>query len=537
MDFKFSEEQNKFRQFPVTADTTSGPVYIEVTSKQPQVISSNGKIHLKLKITNIGGGTPVMEGNCANMLEPKGDAKSVINNINKVSFDSMDCYYDMEWGEGIYLKQGKSSEIEVTCDVDGVSKKEHMLRVSVYYDYYFDSKKINLKVRGTKTIDDRGSYVARLDGVVGTEFIEDMGLGPFIDESIPIISVQMNEGKSGKNNISSQRVDGLKAEVDAKSIVVLGKYVEKYEGEEAEEKVLLKEVKNLYIADSGLLDVFTLDDLNRINQKVVGYEGIISKQYYDYNIDAKTARANAQGAVDRRGGELSDYLPKKYTENLVDELGIVATVTDCNAVAGTLRLSHLDTINGMYIKSSTREEDRLFEWQTLDTKITRIKVPGCKEHTISELTGGKLDYISLDQIYMNKLHDLSFIGAKNQYVDYVLDSTEDDEKKIVGYLKKVTTEGYENCVSEEKKSANESCMVACANKSYSQAGCFRIDEGLHIANLGKYGYICYNDELYMATNKENGIKWDMGCKGNYQCICYDTVEKIGDEAVLFCPQA
>ena len=147
-EFLILNEQNKFRQYPVTSETTDGPFHITVISKQPQIVFTNGQISLKLKIANIGGGTSILENNCADILNPSGNVNTLVSKINKVTFDSADCYLEDTLDPDIYLKKGKSKEIDVLCDVNTKTKKESTLKITIDYDYYFDSNEINVKVRG-----------------------------------------------------------------------------------------------------------------------------------------------------------------------------------------------------------------------------------------------------------------------------------------------------------------------------------------------------------------------------------------------------
>ena len=148
-EFLILTEENKFRQYPITAEVSKGPLFVKITSKQPQVISGDGKVHLKMKITNIGGGTVAKTKSCENILNPTEKINELVANLNHIEFKGgQDCNLGHIKDDIIYLKKGKSKEIDVVCEVKSESKKEHNLKMTFNYDYYFDSKKIKVRVKG-----------------------------------------------------------------------------------------------------------------------------------------------------------------------------------------------------------------------------------------------------------------------------------------------------------------------------------------------------------------------------------------------------
>ncbi|RLG14330.1 MAG: hypothetical protein DRN66_02275, partial [Candidatus Nanohalarchaeota archaeon] len=474
-----------------------------------------------------------LEYTCSSVMNPSGDLESIIQNLNKITFESDKCYIESgdDNDENIYLKKGKSKEIDVVCDAGATSKKEHIIKITAYYDYYFDSNKIKVNVRGTKSAAGRTDGTAHLRDAAGTKLIEKMNLSDAFTS--PYITVQINQDEDENlpfesvETISSEKIHGLTTDVLVKAVVMPGSYVDK--------NVLLEDVGDMYISDSGLLDHFTLADLDRIDQNN-NPPNVISKQYYYYNRDAQRARNIAQRKVERDGGNLADYMPDEYSPYPEDELGIVHEL-NCNPNAGHLQLKDMDSINGIDdIESSTRGDTKAFEWQKINTKITKIKVPHCGERTIDELTDGKLTFIDLSQIYMNQLADVSFIGADEDYVNFVVDGIDDNEKKVVGYIRDIQISNFATCTAESKSTATPECRNTCNTAGTSNSACFSPKgSSLNTANTGEYTYICYNNRLYMAK-ESGGISIGNGCNDGYKCVCYDTIHSMDDETVLFCPQ-
>ena len=85
---------------------------------------------------------------------------------------------------------------------------------------------------------------------------------------------------------------------------------------------------------------------------------------------------------------------------------------------------------------------------------------------------------------------------------------------------------------KSKKTATTKCKTACQKYTYSS--CFTPKTTFKIANKDKYTYICNSNRLYMAVENDGIGTWNL-CEEGDTCVCYNTVESVGDELPLFCP--
>ncbi len=134
----------EIREKPITIENSNAPVQVSVENTQPVVVS-NGKLVLKLHITNTGSG---YVGPC--------DGKSKISNFNNISLSvsipsaGISCEKNFD----IYLSQGKSEDITVSCSLPSDLSSPVLtadLLITLRYHYYQDVK-TTLQVEGKEGI-------------------------------------------------------------------------------------------------------------------------------------------------------------------------------------------------------------------------------------------------------------------------------------------------------------------------------------------------------------------------------------------------
>ena len=470
--FLIMTENNKFRQRPITADTTKGPIYMEVISKQPQVVSTkDNNIHLKLKITNIGGGTSALENSCNGIIDPtKSDMESIIENLNKVSIQSDKCWLENNDKNNIYLKKGKSKEIDVVCKAGwSLDKTENIFKITATYSYYFDSNKIKVKVRGTKDFYDnkdklKKTYKDDFGSEICIKYKEEKNDNKWIIDDNYMKSIYTTivgpDEVLKEDKIAGFNKKFLFTKIEKDYFDDICDYLP--------DKTKINEYNNLdklYVSDTGLLGL-TIDDIDQLSNEDL----FVTEAQKEFKTELEEQIKKVESELHRGAGE-SDALNAvdiKYRDLIEVETSDFCSDDDCSAkiieepkfgiadnlgIDGNTLLADLNKINNIkpccygtdnkgckYRDDDKRViSDNCYEGKTKFSsgKIESIRVKkGSEERTrtIESLTNGRIKYFELKDFYINKFKKCGFLGIIGE-TDYVEDDIEKErEIRTIGCL-------------------------------------------------------------------------------------------------------
>jgi|GEM_PF-1746193 len=486
----------------IAVQQTQGPLKVEFISKQPLMVETD--VRIKVRITNVGDGV-VTANDCSIFATVVDDeAGTALNNLNKITLGDVDCTFSEE----LYLKKGQTKETYITCTPPNlgnnpITTSDFVMELT--YNYYSD-KKASISVTGTS--EDASGGMAAISGGGATSVItlKDpctnacKATGQVYTSPIGVCADTTSSTVTYPSTSVDVAIEPLGSSALNSLSTILGS---------AYSKATIK--------DLGLHDV-TVGDLNLQSMTLNVLDTKANNAITEKNTRIKTTSIG-------------------IVKHLCDSVGLGLTLTLNGKTSSTLcgstylfgnePLSNIITVNG----ASGAEFKNL--------PLTGLQITSIAGRTISELTGGNVTSISMEDMK---------VSAVNTY----LQGAPVDASTRAFYLQNIKCTSS-NTLSSSPSSvcqcvigvsgvrsnpfdgvANAECNTVCMDEKKRVATWTWIDGG--ICNTASVfgtkqcsGTVTYDYKSRPATTACSG-----DTSGKTTCYCYDRVSVSTTEAALIC---